>query len=545
MDSTRYFLRRFLVALAFMAVLTTLRAQPDYANAHWDPPACTKWYTSGNGHLFCVIHDMEGYYEASIALLDTCGTNEDEASVFYLVEGLKDSNDPAAPGDITQSVREQYYAWHVLCWNTWMFGTEHEGFVSNPAWYTPQQYQASASLQRHLCVKYNIPIDRNHIIGHNEWQNPVWTNWMAVNYPQISTTCNNHTDPGPYWNWTYLMDLISGSNGMSGTFWDATNSLGVVSNGTWDNFTTNWNPLANGSAPRGTWVGPNMAVFQGINVASAFTVSISETQIVAGVLVSNGNPTFTGGGLAFEGTNAYYSNYVGAGLTATFNTTFTGTGAPDKWGPGAAVYNTASGVSGSAYFSLNQGTIAVGNNSALGANKFLLGDPTGANIVTVKSANSSAYIISNYVIVNATNCIFDTGGNLTFGGPINLGAAARTVTVNNYSIFTGPLTNTASLTKAGTGTLVLSGATANVYGTTIVNAGTLLLSKSTINQSIPPAGVTINGNATLQSGASDQINDGAPMTLAGGTWLTGGYNEQLGTLKITANSTINLGGAGT
>ena len=32
---------------------------------------------------------------------------------------------------------------------------------------------------------------------------------MAVNYPQIDTTCNNHTDPGPYWNWTYFMALVA------------------------------------------------------------------------------------------------------------------------------------------------------------------------------------------------------------------------------------------------------------------------------------------------------------------------------------------------
>jgi autotransporter-associated beta strand protein len=388
-------------------------------------------------------------------------------------------------------------------------------------------------------------MDRDHIIGHDEWQNPAWTNWMAINYPQINTTCNNHTDPGPYWNWTYFMNLISGSNGVSGTFWDATNSSGVVTGGTWDNFSTNWNPLANGSAPRGTWVGPNMAVFcAGTSFLSAYTVTISETQIVTGVLVSNGNPTFTGGGLAFEGTNAYYTNYVGAGLTATYDTTFTGTGAPDKWGPGTAVYNTAAAVLGSAYFTLNQGTIAIGNNSAFGPNHFILGDSTGANVVTLKSASTTAYVISNPVTVDATNFILDSGGGLTLSGPVNLGTVARTATVNNSSTFSGALTNSASLTKAGTGALTFSGTTTNTYGATVVSAGTLILGKANTNSAIPAAGVTINSGGTLQSAAANQINDTAPMTLAGGTWLTGGFNELLGTLKLTASSTINLGAAG-
>lgn len=199
-------------------------AQPDYAPAHWNPASCVKYYTSGNGHRFCVIHDMEGYYETSISYLNRCdkdpsGNYNVSASVHYLVNGLQNGSDnlghhennpnDAPAGDITQSVRESNYAWHVRCWNTWMFGTEHEGFVSTPAWYSEAMYQASAGLQRHLCDTYGIPKDRNHIIGHNEWQNSAWKTWMATNFPSIDTSCNTHTDPGQYWNWSHFMSLIT------------------------------------------------------------------------------------------------------------------------------------------------------------------------------------------------------------------------------------------------------------------------------------------------------------------------------------------------
>ena len=96
-----------------------------------------------------------------------------------------------------------------------MFGTEHEGFVSNPSWYTEDMYLASSKLQRYLCNKYNIAKDRNHIIGHNEWQNAAWTNWMTTNFPSIDPTCNNHTDPGVYWDWTHFMKLITGEPAIS------------------------------------------------------------------------------------------------------------------------------------------------------------------------------------------------------------------------------------------------------------------------------------------------------------------------------------------
>ncbi|MDB6110643.1 MAG: Immunoglobulin I-set domain protein [Pedosphaera sp.] len=209
-------LKAFGLVICLIAGATVTQAQPDYAPALWNPAYANHWYTSGNGHSFCVIHDMEGYYESTISYFQRSGTS---ASIHYCVNGLQNGNDgthvennpgDAPAGEITQMVRETYYAWHVLCWNTWTFGTEHEGFVSNPAWYTEAMYQASAGLQKHLCDTFGIPKDRNHIIGHNEWQTPSWTNWMAANWPQIDATCNTHTDPGQYWNWSHFMQLVNG-----------------------------------------------------------------------------------------------------------------------------------------------------------------------------------------------------------------------------------------------------------------------------------------------------------------------------------------------
>ena len=212
-----------------MGGMSAAMAQPDYPSAHWVPPACTKWYTSGNTRQFCVIHDMEGYYLDSISYLNRCDTDTNgnfnvSASVYYLVNGLKNGVDEdghvegrptdVAMGDITQSVRESNYAWHVRCWNKWMFGTEHEGFVSSPIWYTEKMYETSATLQRYLCNKYSIPKDRNHIIGHNEWQNAAWRTWMTNNYPAIDPTCNTHTDPGQYWDWNHFMALLNGAPGI-------------------------------------------------------------------------------------------------------------------------------------------------------------------------------------------------------------------------------------------------------------------------------------------------------------------------------------------
>ncbi len=88
-----------------------------------------------------MIHDMEGYYLSVISYFQMSTTN---ASVHYNVNGLQDSPSDAPAGDITQQVEEQYWAWHAVCLNRYSLGIEHEGFVSNPAWWTPEMYIASA-----------------------------------------------------------------------------------------------------------------------------------------------------------------------------------------------------------------------------------------------------------------------------------------------------------------------------------------------------------------------------------------------------------------
>ena len=77
-------------------------------------------------------------------------------------------------------------------------GIEHEGYVSDPNWLTNTRYRSSARLSAYLCRKYRIPVDRRHIIGHNE-------------VPGCSGAGGGvgcHTDPGRYWNWAKYMRLV-------------------------------------------------------------------------------------------------------------------------------------------------------------------------------------------------------------------------------------------------------------------------------------------------------------------------------------------------
>ena len=85
-------------------------------------------------------------------------------------------------GSVWQFVKEENTAWHaglkvnptaklVLAKkeknpNLYSIGIEHEGYGHTDI--TEEQYKVSAQLIREICLRWNITIDREHIIGHRE-----------------------------------------------------------------------------------------------------------------------------------------------------------------------------------------------------------------------------------------------------------------------------------------------------------------------------------------------------------------------------------------
>ncbi len=96
----------------------------------------------------------------------------------------------------------------------------------------------------------------------------------------------------------------------------------------------------------------------------------------------------------------------------------------------------------------------------------------------------------------------------------------------------------------------MSGASANTYGSTSANGyttvsgGTLQLSKTAGVAAVANGSLIVSTGGTLLLGAANQIADAIPMTLGGGTFKTAGFSEQLGTLKLSANSQIDLSAGG-
>jgi hypothetical protein len=88
----------------------------------------------------------------------------------YVVSGQDNSSDPA----VTQFVADKDWSHSVNNWwfNETSIGIEHIGFAVSPAgYYTPQLYQRSANLVGWIVWKYRMPLDRAHILGHDNIPN--------------------------------------------------------------------------------------------------------------------------------------------------------------------------------------------------------------------------------------------------------------------------------------------------------------------------------------------------------------------------------------
>ena len=137
---------------------------------------------------YIVVHDTEGTWDGVLNLVQ----DPTYVSWNYTIR--------STDGLIAQHVKAKDVAWHAGNWyiNAKSVGIEHEGFLANPdAWYTEAMYRSSARLVRYLAAKYRVPLDRQHILGHDNVPGPT-----TANIPGM------HTDPGPYWDWRHYFELL-------------------------------------------------------------------------------------------------------------------------------------------------------------------------------------------------------------------------------------------------------------------------------------------------------------------------------------------------
>ena len=119
--------------------------------------------------------------------------DKSEASAHYVV---------SRDGDIVQLVPLHDVAWHSgnAHVNDHSIGIEHVGETYGPEGFTAAEYRSSARLVAWLVRRYDIPVDRAHIIGHSQVPDPT--------PPGEYGGADHHTDPGPHWKWGYYLRLV-------------------------------------------------------------------------------------------------------------------------------------------------------------------------------------------------------------------------------------------------------------------------------------------------------------------------------------------------
>ncbi|MEE4544672.1 N-acetylmuramoyl-L-alanine amidase [Streptomyces sp. V4-01] len=136
-----------------------------------------------------VIHDLESTYQDGV---DGLANPSNGVSTHYVMR--------SSDGAVTQMVPTKDIAFHAGNYSTNLhsIGIEHEGYaVQGATWYTEAQYEATADLVTYLAGRFGIPLDRQHILGHDD-----------VAGPNSSLVSGMHWDPGNGWDWDHFMRLV-------------------------------------------------------------------------------------------------------------------------------------------------------------------------------------------------------------------------------------------------------------------------------------------------------------------------------------------------
>src|SRR5262249_41939250 len=91
---------------------------------------------------------------------------------------------------------------------------------------------------------------------------------------------------------------------------------GVTPSGAWDNATHNWSADSTGSSATQAWSPGELPSFSaGSDATGQFTVNVSGTQIVSGLVFLTGQPVLAGAGLQFAGATSTINTLSGVSAT--------------------------------------------------------------------------------------------------------------------------------------------------------------------------------------------------------------------------------------
>ncbi|AMK78526.1 hypothetical protein A1342_13350 [Methylomonas methanica] len=290
--------------------------------------------------------------------------------------------------------------------------------------------------------------------------------------------------------------------------------------------------------------GAGELTLSGTNVLASSTVIGGTLTVADSTNLGTGAVTLNGGSLTVTGSGVTVSNAVALTGDGTITNTnavalsgiVSGTGALTKAGAGALTLSGDNTYSGAT--AVNDGTLVAAHNNALGTAAGSTTVASGASLglqggVTVADAVSAAGTgvssVGAIYNISGTNIL---SGNLTLTGATFLGVTSDQLTIG------GNIGGGFNITKAGAGTLVLSGSSS--YNNTSVSAGTLSLAT---DANLGSGAVTLAGGTTLAVTGATTIDNA--LTLSGNATLDNSAAVALSGAISGAGTTLTKSGAGT
>lgn len=307
---------------------------------------------------------------------------------------------------------------------------------------------------------------------------------------------------GGSWNWK-MIDA-TGTAGVGFDTLGISGSLDLSSLSASNKFTINVQTLS----------GTNPAVF---GSALNFDANVSTNWLIASYssltgafstnLFTNNSTEFSNGLKGRFGINTNAS-----GLILSYTTDFVA-GAAGEWNSGSGNLSSKPLITNGVDLLLSGAGGSVTNNSAvtsLSGITFATNAGTytlSGNAITnggsgVVNDSTNAQLISNTITLGSVQTFTAGGGSLTIAGNIGISNNALTISGSNNTTLSGVVSGTAGIFKAGSGTLIFSGADTFTGGVTI-SAGSLLLSGGD-NRLWTNSSVFVASGSSLNLGTNSQ-----------------------------------------
>jgi len=275
------------------------------------------------------------------------------------------------------------------------------------------------------------------------------------------------------------------------------------------------------------------------NKSGTNTINFNLALGSAGTIATSSGTTLTVNGTLDTLLDRLTVNSAG---TCNLNGAVVGFGGIDKSGNGTLNLAGANIYTGGT--TLNAGTLGIGSNTALGTALLSI---YGGTLV----ASGAARTIENSIEVHAN---FTIGGSqaLTQSNPwattYNTLWAPVTITVSNSALTTlsAPFVDwygANSITKSGTGALVLGADNSGAFASVSLNQGTLRVGHdNALGGAVP---LTIAGGTTIQAEGAARTLPNTPLTINGNFTIAGTYNLELtGGTTLAAARTITVSSTG-